>query len=196
MKLKVFLASLLLFPFLSIAATQAAKMSQDVPKSDSTTMTKSTQTRNQDAVTVAFIIALDKNEIAAAKLAMRKKGIDPNVMNYAKMMIAAHAQHLKNTVVLARQLGLKPRETAAVVDLRVKGTRFLSQLRSLQGKDFDKTYIAGMVRGHMDALTLVNQLAKNTSNMNLKNYLMQTNAVIKAHLQEAKKIQNQLKKMS
>ncbi len=79
--------------------------------------------------------------------------------------------------------------------LRVKGAGELAAIVPLDGDAFEKAYIETMIKGHMEALDMIDsQLLKNAENAALKKHLTETRTHVAAHLDEAKKIQSGMKK--
>ncbi|STY30271.1 Predicted outer membrane protein [Legionella wadsworthii] len=136
---------------------------------------------------------VNKNEIAAAELAM-KKSSNPQVKSYAKMLKKQHTQNLNEGSKLAKKLGITPIKNDKAKSLQKKGEQELHKLSSLNGKDFDKAYMKAMVKGHTDVLNMVdNKILPNVSNPTLKSFVESTRSHIQMHLDQGEKIQNELK---
>ncbi|MDQ3006571.1 MAG: DUF4142 domain-containing protein [Chloroflexota bacterium] len=142
-----------------------------------------------DAETLAFVIAIDDNEILAASEAGKKK-LRADVMAYAKMLQMVHGQNLVATMKLGERIDIVPTDTEAVDTLRVKGAGELAALVPLDGEKFEKAYLAAMVNGHEEVLGLIDsKLSKTASNDELKQHLTETREHVAAHLAEAKRLQ-------
>lgn len=137
------------------------------------------------------LIVLNKNEISAGQLAA-KKSSNQEVINFADLMIKAHSDNLKEAEHLGNKLGIRPMEGKVAHKLKHKGKAELAHLKKLSGKSFDKAYINAMVKGHMNALELINNLEQKTANRMIKKYLENTKKHVMHHLEKAKAIQKTL----
>lgn len=142
----------------------------------------------RDAEVLGYVVAVDMNEVLAAAEAQKKK-ISPDVMAYAKMLQEEHAQNLMKTMQVGQQAGAPPLLTPAVDKLRVKGAGELATLVPLDGEAFGKAYLQAMVKGHQEALDLLDQELKAAGNDAVKTHLTETRGHVAAHLDKAKMLQ-------
>ncbi len=148
----------------------------------------------EDGEVLGFVGAVDDNEIVAALVAGTKK-LSPEVAGYAKMLHAAHGKSLAETLKLGQQIKVTPVETDAVDKLRVKGAGELAALVPLDGDAFGKAYVEAMIKGHGEVIEMIdNQLLKNADNAAVKKHLTETRGHVAMHLEEAKKVQANLKR--
>jgi putative membrane protein len=164
--------------------------------SESTNNTTPAHTENaqtqKDGEIIAIVIAVNKNEIAAAKEALTKK-TTPAIKRYAQMLKQQHTQNLNKILKLSKKIGVAPLETATAVSLQQDGAKELATLSSLKGKDFEKSYIDAMVNGHTHVLKLIDDdLLKNVSNPSLKKFLLATRPNIESHLQQGLALQKEM----
>ena len=147
-----------------------------------------------DGEIVAYVIALNNNEINAAKLVKTRK-VDPMVSDFANLMITQHTANLDATKALAKKEGIKPIETTKVTDLEKAGKKMVSDLKAIKEDDkFQKAYITDMVDGHKQALeTFDSYLLAHVKNAELKKHLDATREHVDHHLQVATEIQGKLK---
>lgn len=146
----------------------------------------------KDGEIISILIAVNKNEIGAAKEAL-KKSSSPAVKKYAKMLKKEHTKNLNETLKLSKKIGVAPVECPTATEIKQNGANELTALSSLKGKDFDKAYIDAMVKGHTDVLQMMDDnLLKNVSNKSLKALLTATRPHIQSHLEQAKAIQSEL----
>lgn len=196
MKIKVFLTAMLLFCLSSAVADTATTNNPDQSNNQATSTADNEPNANQstkdDAETLAQLLAIDKTEEDAADLALKKKNLNSNVQKFANMMKTAHSQHYKDTKKLADRLNIKPENTTAAEDLYKKGKSLKSQLKPLQGGEFESAYVDAMISGHTDALNLLHDKIKQTSNTQMKEFLEQTQKVVQMHLDEAKNLKNKM----
>ncbi|MGC1181964.1 DUF4142 domain-containing protein [Legionella sp.] len=146
----------------------------------------------KDGEIIAILITVDKNEIALAKLAL-KKNTTPQIKNYAQMLKTQHTQNLNEALKLSKKIGLAPVDSSTVSFLQKEGVKGLATLSTLKSKDFDKAYINAMVSGHTAVLKMIDDnLLKNVSNSSLKEFVIATRPHIKFHLQQGQIIQKEL----
>lgn len=146
-----------------------------------------------DAEVLATVIAVDMNEVLAAGQAKMKK-LSPPVMDYARMLHEHHGMSMDQTMQLGQQIGVTPVNTAKVEQLQKKGAGELAALVPLNGQQFERAYVAAMIKGHTEVLsTIDNDLLKAAGNDTLKNHLMKTRAAVAAHLEKAKALQSGMK---
>lgn len=147
---------------------------------------------HKDGEIIAIVIAVDKNEIAAAKKALHK-GVAPKVKQYAQMLKRQHSENLNEALRLRKEMHITPVKTARVISIQQKGAKELVTLSTLKNKNFEKAYVDAMVTGHAHVLKMIdNDLLKNASNASVKKFLLATRPHIKAHLQEGQAIQKEL----
>lgn len=142
-----------------------------------------------DGEILAKVMAIDANEIRAAEQAQKKK-IRSDVLAYAKML---HKDHTKDEVALIKlgqAIQVAPAETPAVDQMKANGAGELAKIMPLTGKHFETAYLNMMVKGHSDALSLIDsQLIPSANSPALKKQLAETRAHVALHLDRAKKLQ-------
>lgn len=147
-----------------------------------------------DAEILATVVAIDLNEILAAAQAQMKK-ISPPVMEYAKMLHEAHGMNMDKTLKLGQQISVTPVITPKVEKLQVKGAGELADIVLLNGEQFERAYLAAMVKGHTEALSTIDtQLLKTAKNEVLKKHLTETRGHVAAHLEKAQQLQANMKR--
>lgn len=141
---------------------------------------------------LGFMTAINENEIQAATVAHQKK-LNPAVADYATMLHEEHGQNLDQTLKLGQKIDIKPLETPAVDALRVKGATELATLVPFDGPQFETAFTDAMVRGHNDALQLIDQqLMPKVKDDSLRQQLAELRHHVVAHLQAAQQIQASL----
>ena len=102
-----------------------------------------------DATALAVLATVNKDEIAAAKLALTK-GMSKGAEEYAHMMVHEHEANLADTKKL------KPSGTGhdhrAAMQVKKDDDATMAKLKPLEGKAFEKAYIDAMVAGHTKVL--------------------------------------------
>ncbi|SMB79945.1 hypothetical protein SAMN00120144_4369 [Hymenobacter roseosalivarius DSM 11622] len=145
-------------------------------------------TEGTDAEVLAFIIAVDMNEVLAAAQA-QTKALEQPAMDYAKMLHKEHGENAVKTMKLGQTINVTPSNTKAVDDLYVKGATQLATLVTLDEKEFGSAYIDAMTKGHNDVLAMIDdKLLPQAKNEALKKHLTDTRAHVATHLEQAKKL--------
>lgn len=145
-----------------------------------------------DAEVLSFVNAVNLNEILAAAEAEKKKISDP-VMSYAKMLHMEHGKNMDQTMKLGIAINTKPADTRAVDEMKQKGAGELGMIVTLNGSEFEKAYIDMMIKGHTEALSLIdNQLMNQAKNAALKKHLTNTRSHVAMHLEQAKKLKGSM----
>jgi len=164
----------------------------DKPVIPGSAMRSVPNTEGTDAEVLAFVNAVNVNEILAASGAQKKKISGP-VMDYAKMLHTEHGANMAKTAKLGQSINVTPSITKAVDALMQKGAGELATLIPLDGKDFETAYIDAMIKGHTEVLEMIDgQLLKTAKNDALKAHLTETRGHVAMHLEEAKKIKGNL----
>jgi putative membrane protein len=125
-------------------------------------------------------------EIKAANIA-KNKSSNPNVINFANMMITDHTETVNE---------LKKIQADKLVDSRdsinEEHQSALNGLSSKQGVEFDKAYIEMMIMDHEKAIELFKGIGNNTSGV-IQKFAEKTLPSLQTHLDEAEKISESLK---
>ena len=149
-----------------------------------------------DAEILAWLIALNENEVSAAMTAEQKAStadqpkLSEPVVEYARMLHVQHAKGVQDTKELATKMGVMPAETPAVAELRAKGKQGQAKLTSLAGNQFERAFMAQMVTGHREALTKVEGFLKTAKHDALKQHLTSTRERVAMHLKEGERVQS------
>jgi len=146
-------------------------------------------TASGDAVVLATVTMIDRNEIVAAMQAQQKKLSQP-VMDYARLLHKQHGMNIGQTLKVGQQIGVTPVITPEVDALAKKGAEMLAALVPLDGQAFERGYLDAKVKGHTDALAKIdNELMKSADNKAVTNHLTKTRAAVADHLAKAKALQ-------
>lgn len=141
-----------------------------------------------DGEILAFIIAVNEHEIAAANAAIQKNP-GAQVMEYAKKLNEDHSANLEK----AQGLDVKPQETAAVERFKQTHEADLQKMNQLSGGAFGNAYINEMVKGHSKVLDMIDkQFLPAVKDQGLKDHLNATRASVANHLAEAKQLKSGL----
>ncbi len=184
-------ASILVLVFLSSFSVLA--MATEVEKTNYTKSQTSSHHEKNDGQILETLIVINKNEIHAAKVALNRSS-NPQVKHFAETMVKDHSNNLKKSENLAHQdkIVLKPSEKS--IALHQKGKQLLEKLETIPKHEFNHTYIHAMVKGHEEALELINEkLLPNAKNENVIAHLKATRKTVSHHLQMAKEVQKELR---
>ncbi|UJB19587.1 MULTISPECIES: DUF4142 domain-containing protein [Lysobacter] len=141
------------------------------------------QSANGDSAALGMLAAINEHEIATAAQAIGKK-VSGKVLEYARMMKKDHSENLTKT----RALGALS-NGADVQQLKAKGAAELKTLSSVTAGTYPKAYMAAMVKGHEDALEMIDtRLLPAASSAPVKQHLIQTRAHVARHLEAAQAI--------
>lgn len=147
--------------------------------------------KNEDCAIIGWLLVVDKNEIAAAKLA-NTKNIDRKAKNFANLMIKDHGQNLHATLKLSKETNLPPIDSKATIKSKEDGKLALRKLKKLNGKNFEVAYIDAMDKGHAKVLSQINIFIVEAKNPKLKHHLELTRVKVKEHLHKADVIEESL----
>jgi putative membrane protein len=154
---------------------------------DAGTAAPAATTTQADAL--AWLVAADEHEIAAADQALAKN-VTGKVRDYAQMMKTDHGKNLTDTIKLGAAASTAP----AVKALKDKGEADLHALDANAGAAYEKAYIDAMVRGHTDVLAMFDStLLPAATDANVRQHFTTTRAAVARHLERAKEIQATLK---
>lgn len=166
------------------AAVVPMALAQDTGAS--TQESKQAMKASGDAAALAVLATVDKDEIAAAKLALTK-GMSKGAEAYAQMMVHEHEANLAETKKL------KPSGTGhhtEAMQVKKEDDATMAKLKPLEGKAFEKAYIDAMVAGHTKVLgKLDNELLPKASDAQVKAHLQKTREAVSKHLDAAKALQ-------
>jgi len=133
---------------------------------------------------VALVGVVDKHEIAAAEQAKSKK-VTGEVAQYADML---HREHAKN-LEAGQKLGVAETTTEAT-SMEQKGRADLAELGQKSGKDYEQAYVDAMVKGHEEALSLLDtRLVPAATDANVRTFLTSTREHVAMHLERGKALQ-------
>ncbi len=142
-----------------------------------------------DAEILAFVVAIDLNEIQAAADAVKEK-INPQTLQFAQMLHMEHGQNIDAAMKLAQRLGVTPLETPAVEKLQIEAAANLAALVRLEGEAFAAAYVGLMAAEHAKVLALIdNQLLAGARDEDLRKHLQATRGTVATHLEAAKRLQ-------
>jgi putative membrane protein len=144
-----------------------------------------------DAQIAAVLEAIHDGEIRQAQLATTH-ATSQSVKRFATHMMAAHRAMLGRTTAILARAQITPSDNAVSNQLKSDGHAQLSTLQGMRGREFDRTYIDAQVRGHTDALEVIDRILPNLRNQDLKNEVQNARPHVEEHLREAERVQQEL----
>jgi len=139
----------------------------------------------------------DAFEVLSSKIALTH-ATNADLKMFAQMMVHDHTKSTKALVALGgiSMASLKTKMTPGA-DGKYAGNDLIdsdhaNELNSLDSKsndDFNRTYIDDQVKGHEDAVALLEDYAKNGDNAKLKAFARSILPTVKAHLAKAQALQ-------
>ena len=153
---------------------------------------KAAKMKDTDRETVAFLIAINGDEIAISKAVLnRVKNV--KVKDFAEMMIKDHTQNLNETERLGAKENIVPKKTAALIEQEKKDNKEKNKLKELKGVALEKQYMKTMVNGHQKVLNAIDEMIPKTKNKALRDHLVSTRKAVAHHLKKAKEVKSSLK---
>lgn len=121
-------------------------------------------------------------EVNLSNLAARRAST-PEVRSFAQRIIADHTRANRELLGLANDKGWS---LARAMDDQHQ--KLFDKLGKMDGADFDRAYMDGMVKDHEDAVKLFDQESKDGSDDTLKTWAGRTLPALKMHLKMAQEI--------
>ena len=140
-----------------------------------------------DANIMSHIIVGDSIEIEMARLAAERGG-DPEVREFARMLVDEHSRHLATSLEMARDedIGSIPADgDRHGVTLR----RMLSQLRSMNPSPaFDRAFLRYQIRHHEHDLQALRAMRPAARDDDLEQHIDETSPALERHLTRAREL--------
>jgi len=166
-----------------------------------------------DRKALMAVMEVDRHEIEAADAAL-SKNVQGEVRAYAETLRSEHTRNLEASRALLGNEDQTGREMTAVaggtamttadaassasstpadlVEMKRKHDEERERRSALSGNEFQKAWVDAMAMGHQDALTkLDSELIPGATDARVKAHLQTTRSAIAAHLDAAKKLQQQ-----
>jgi len=140
------------------------------------------QLSKEDTLHLKHLSEANLAEVEAGKVGAQKAA-NPEVKKFAEKMVAEHTRMVEEGKQLAQKKSVKPDET---VDGKHK--KNLADLNAKSGADFDREYMEQQVQDHEGALKLVQNVARNAKDGDIKAMAQKAEPHVKAHLDEAQKL--------
>ena len=140
----------------------------------------------QDLQTLQKLAQGDMAEIATSKLA-QDKAASADVKKFGARMVEDHGKMLDEKKQLAQAKGVRlPEGPGKTQEAEMK------KLEGLSGTAFDRQYMGDMVKGHEEALKVVQKTARDAKDPDLKAAAQKAEPIVEDHLQMARQIYSTL----
>jgi putative membrane protein len=144
-----------------------------------------------DVNIVALLDEANKADSAAGALAF-KKATNPEVKNFAKLMMGEHHALRAQGQQLAQRLNLTPQPPANDPVQALAQAEMAALQAAPKGPEFDRTYMEQEVAAHKAVLDLAKKAHDQADNEELKKLIEQAQPVIEKHLDMAEDLQKKL----
>lgn len=162
---------------------------------DTTAMSETAAAPAAPALTDANIFALldhaNQADSAAGAVAA-KKATNPDVKQYARMMMADHHKLRQQGEELAKKLNVTPQPPAEDPVTALAQQEMEALEAAQKGAEFDRTYIQEEIKAHQAVLDLAEQSHQAAGNAELKTMIEQARPLIETHLKQAQEIEKKL----
>lgn len=173
--------------FLAISGAHAQSASkQDRSAQGQKAGQSKSQVSKQDRQSLERLAQGDMAEVAAGKLAAEKAS-SPEVKKFGEHMVDEHSKMLEEGKEVAQAKGIKPPSSPDK-----KHQAAMKKLQGLSGEEFDKQFMAQMVKDHEEALKLAQKAAKDAKDPQIKAHAEKGAPHIEEHLAQARKLQQSL----
>jgi putative membrane protein len=134
----------------------------------------------QDKHFVAAATSAGMLEVQLGHYAVQNASSD-DVKRFGQHMVDDHTQANTELNIIAARLRMD-----APKDLNKHDQNVLDRIEKTSGPEFDKEYVAQMVKDHEDAVDLFTEEANDGNNTEIKGFAQQTLPMLQNHLQMAK----------
>jgi len=186
------LLALLILGLISIGCTSTNKASTPdtaaQPNSGATSASSSSPSSNPDQEFVTKAAQGNSAEVELGKI-VAAKSKDPNVKQFAQMMVKDHTTALNELQELAQTKNLNFND-----DLPDDAKSLQQKLSSDTGKQLDKDYMDGMVEDHQKDVQEFTDKSQNAKDPDMKQWASKTLPTLQKHLEKAQQIDAKLNK--
>jgi putative membrane protein len=181
-------------PFLRIAGLSVivtfaiASLAQDPPSANSKSMSaKNSSLSMADKKFVKEAAQGGMAEVELGQLAQQKASSD-DVKKFGERMVSDHSKANDQLKQIATNQGisLPPQMTA-------KDNATKAMLSKLSGEDFDRAYMADMVKDHRADISDFEKESSNGKDSAIKDFAQQTLPTLKEHLKQAEDVRSSVK---
>jgi putative membrane protein len=158
----------------------------DTDKSSASSSSKASSDQNEkmtDARLVTLLQHVNKDEIAAGKLA-EKRGKSAAIRNFGKTLIADHTKSEKEVAQAAKKAKISPSDSALTTKDKEQAKvdkNKMDQLKTLNGAEFDKTFAQVMSNDHQHMISMLKDGKGDLKSDDLKTLVDNTLPVLQQH---------------
>jgi putative membrane protein len=139
-----------------------------------------------------LVLNMHQSEIAMGELA-ETNASSPAVKRLAEHMVGAHRTLMSHDRTVWSRQRISPNDSALSAQMHSDAEDQMSTLRSQRGAEFDATYVEGQVRGHRDALNLIDKILGAAKNADFKSGLQAERPRLEEHLAQAEQVRDSLR---
>lgn len=143
--------------------------------------------KEDDSEILVEAAGINLAEIEVGKLA-QTKSTNANVKKYADMLVADHTKAYDELKKYAESQNI-----SLPLAITEDGKKHVDDLNQKTGKDFDKKFAEMMVEGHEDAIGKMEKASTDANNPDVKTWAANQLPTLKAHLEAAKTLKDQVK---
>jgi putative membrane protein len=144
-----------------------------------------------DAQIAAVILTLNGGELAEAQLA-QSKAMGKDVRQLADRMAAEHKLEKSREHAILQHAQITPSDNAVSMQMKNDSQQNLTNLQNARGRDFDREYVEVLIKGHNQAIDLVDRILPNVKNPELKTDVQALRGKLEQHLRESEKVQRKM----
>ncbi len=126
----------------------------------------------------------DNSEVRVGQLAA-EKGSTQGVKDYGKMLADDHGAHLTKVTALAQKMGVP-----TTSETKPEADELYNKLQGLSGADFDREFVAGMVKDHKKDIAAYQAEADSNDAPEVTGMAADTVPTLKKHLETAQSLQS------
>jgi putative membrane protein len=141
-----------------------------------------------DGQLAAVILAIHQGQLQEAQLA-QTRAMSPEVKRLAQHLMTSHQGGASKDQALFTRLQITPSENAVSQQLQTDSQNDLSTLQGMRGRDFDRDFLMVEIKGHNQAIELIDRMIPNVRSPELKTELQNMRPQLEAHLREAERAQ-------
>jgi putative membrane protein len=189
--------ALLLAPALAWAEDKGTTKATDAARTDANPMntpdTGKTARAGDDTLTDARLVALlhhvNKDEIAAGKLA-QAKGQSAAIKSYGKRLVSDHTRSDQQLTAAAKRAGIAIQDSALTAhdkeEMKVQQNK-MDQLKKLKGAEFDRAFGSTLAQDHDHMVSMLRDHKDDLRSPELKQLVDKTIPVLEQHKDLAEK---------
>ncbi|HZP13203.1 MAG TPA: DUF4142 domain-containing protein [Nevskiaceae bacterium] len=141
---------------------------------------------DKDATFVKKAASIGLEEVESGKLAA-DHAADDKVKSFADQMVSDHGQNNDELKSIVEKKGITLPDAP-----QGKQAASVAQLKSKNGAEFDRAFVAENVKGHQQAIQLFTTASKTAKDPEVKSYAEKTLPTLKHHLEMAQTLQKSI----